>query len=730
MATTSDDKEFVPTAEELEAIGNAMKDENFRKLLAEYAEEISNPENRKRYEEELRQMEAMQGNDVKFINPEPGFVVKSKLKDSDTKVFMNICQSEVIDKPTSTTATEGSKRGVRWSLPHSITKHREDLDKAGNTCIVYDVVFHPQALRLANMDARFKEMVVGTAFDGIEQRFSYHKLDRSTKKHLKMKFKGMPSRSVIRTSASGSNAAAGEDVVGAVKSQIQKQHQQAKQHQQNQPKQKPAVETDKHTDDSSTKQPDDRTPAHRVVYRRAFDMSDVRDAPDAGTSTRPEAIVVSVELPKCKSAASVDLDVEERLLALSSPDGPYDLSLPLSFPVDEENGTAKFDKSKRILTVTLPVLPATRGGEDDDAQVAPHPMLGRVAETQSRALEGKKGTIDDKQGQPQQLGTVTEVSRDDSSIGKAADAAAPDSTSSALSATQDTANVDGACEDDSSNNKSSIDNSMSGDTNDSAANNADNTVNKHVPHVTFVQTPTKLSLIIDEAGLNSSNVSACKHVTTVATGIDIHGLDVTLRDSQPPLLFRFDSCFEEDQPACDVSPENVVIKLTKTPAISWQRVRYGHDEKTLRERLLFTEENTKQDIKAMADPWTEPSAERAVTSASTSGCDTGGDEEDSSMATTNSGVVPIDERDNTKEIDLDMKQADSPGAHETPSATVVETPRTPAVAGVSDVADVSSASPASLDPSTAPPEQQPQDQPASTARTPLAFQHDLLFDMD
>ena len=112
--------------QELDAIGQAMKDEGFRKLLAEYAEEISNPENRKvscalpnrrrlaqcissstfalkhtrthtfvlgqRYEEELRQMEAMQGNDVQFINPEPGFVVKTKLAKSGMKVFVNICQ--------------------------------------------------------------------------------------------------------------------------------------------------------------------------------------------------------------------------------------------------------------------------------------------------------------------------------------------------------------------------------------------------------------------------------------------------------------------------------------------------------------------------------------------------------------------------------------------------------------------------------------------------------------
>ena len=33
--------------------------------------------------------------------------------------------------------------------------------------------------------------------------------------------------------------------------------------------------------------------------------------------------------------------------------------IALPYPIDEENGSAKFDISKRQLTVTLPVLPAT-----------------------------------------------------------------------------------------------------------------------------------------------------------------------------------------------------------------------------------------------------------------------------------------------------------------------------------------------------------------------------------
>ena len=51
------------------------------------------------YEDEIKKMESQSGNDVKFINPEPGFVVKTTLLGKGTKVFVNICQSDMVEKP-------------------------------------------------------------------------------------------------------------------------------------------------------------------------------------------------------------------------------------------------------------------------------------------------------------------------------------------------------------------------------------------------------------------------------------------------------------------------------------------------------------------------------------------------------------------------------------------------------------------------------------------------------
>merc|ERR1712061_734912 len=73
---------------------------------------------------------------------------------------------------------------------------------------------------------------------------------------------------------------------------------------------------------------------------------------------KPTELVVEIYLPEMNSAKGVDLDVLERQLTLNCVEPkPYHLALRLPYSVDEEAGAAKFDKSKRMLIVTLPVKP-------------------------------------------------------------------------------------------------------------------------------------------------------------------------------------------------------------------------------------------------------------------------------------------------------------------------------------------------------------------------------------
>jgi dynein assembly factor 2 len=88
-----------------------------------------------------------------------------------------------------------------------------------------------------------------------------------------------------------------------------------------------------------------------------MDFQDYRNAPDSFPSTIPKELVVEIELPLLKSAGPVDLDIFEKKLTMKSTEpAKYKLVLDLPYPVDENMGSAKFDKGKRKLCITLPVV--------------------------------------------------------------------------------------------------------------------------------------------------------------------------------------------------------------------------------------------------------------------------------------------------------------------------------------------------------------------------------------
>lgn len=158
------------TKEELNNFTECMKKEEFRKLLIEYAEEVSNPENRKLYEKEITQLEKQRGVDVTFVNPEPGYVIKTSLN-GDKKCFVNISKSDKVGKPASQPSYSDGNRGLQWSIPYSLAPPREDHDKKHLRCTVFDVVFHPDTLYLASKNPSFAQMVNNTALDGVESNY-------------------------------------------------------------------------------------------------------------------------------------------------------------------------------------------------------------------------------------------------------------------------------------------------------------------------------------------------------------------------------------------------------------------------------------------------------------------------------------------------------------------------------------------------------------------------------
>ncbi|XP_061824368.1 protein kintoun [Nerophis lumbriciformis] len=344
-------KELNMSVDEIQRLTKAFKDENFRKMLHEYAEEISDPENRRIYEEEIAILEQERGNNIEFIHPQPFRALKTSLNRKQ-KCYINICGNEKVGKPECKCGvSEDGRRGQCWSLPHNLSQGRQDTDPKGNKITIYDVVFHPDTLHIANKNSKFMEMVSSTAVKAIQDAFKVT-LDENNMKEMKTKYKGMPHPCVIRKRIPGFKPTDPQDDPLAFPY----------------PDEKPPKEiTPDPKPRSYVIQPEKikkhSEPSYTVKYRSFIDLQDFRYSRDSAKSPRPKEIIVTIDVPLLKSVADVNLEVKEKSLLLESESPAYRLELPLSYPVDEEEGEAKFSKQKGQLTVTLPVLPSNEATE-------------------------------------------------------------------------------------------------------------------------------------------------------------------------------------------------------------------------------------------------------------------------------------------------------------------------------------------------------------------------------
>ncbi|XP_076180403.1 PIH1 domain-containing protein Nop17-like isoform X2 [Ptiloglossa arizonensis] len=375
------------TKGELKTLTECLKKEGFCKLLSEYMKEVTDPENRKIYEKEIIRLEKERGVDVTFVNPEPGYVIKTSAN-GDRKCFLNICKSNVITQPSSQPAFEQGHRTLQWSIPYSLLSARDDLDKNNVRCVVFDVVFHPDTIYLSSKNAQFRESVNNTAMDGVENNFKM-KLDRKNLKFPNLKYKGLPLPAVIRK-PSTEPATEKLDIEPAIYQKLMADYDQKREQQLNSLKEKPKrpLPPTIYRKDTSNPSTDANsryvTPKFSIKHQSYVELEDFSNSKTGKmNATVPKKLIVTIDLPLLKTATDASLDVQERYLSLKSEKpAKYLLDLPLTYRVDADSGNAKFDPKYKKLVVTLPVVrpvvPMLDTREDsgvDSDRSSPVPLL-------------------------------------------------------------------------------------------------------------------------------------------------------------------------------------------------------------------------------------------------------------------------------------------------------------------------------------------------------------------
>nr|XP_010965360.1 PREDICTED: protein kintoun [Camelus bactrianus] len=126
------------SGEEVQRLTSAFQDPEFRRMFSQYAEELTDPENRRRYEEEITALERERGVEVRFVHPEAGHVLRTSL-DGTQRCFVNVCSNALVGAPSSRPGSEGAAPGSQWSLPYSLAPGREYAGGRGTRYTVYDV---------------------------------------------------------------------------------------------------------------------------------------------------------------------------------------------------------------------------------------------------------------------------------------------------------------------------------------------------------------------------------------------------------------------------------------------------------------------------------------------------------------------------------------------------------------------------------------------------------------
>uniref|UniRef100_M4B8X1 PIH1 domain-containing protein 1 n=1 Tax=Hyaloperonospora arabidopsidis (strain Emoy2) TaxID=559515 RepID=M4B8X1_HYAAE len=377
-----------------------LKKTNFRSTLNGYIQDIS----LRSAKEQLiapfntKTEEKVPGNQ-NMVTPTAEFVLKTKW-DVQHKVFINICTSAKLQPLSRKNEVGTSQQSTfSWHFSYCVGPERLEKDQRGAGIPTFDVCVHPEVAEVAadGLDQR-GPMVINKCLDAVElilQRSRCNNavaLDRNYHVLRGVLYKsGYPKPMCLNEECNVSILSTLEKVGDDVESKatfglvnedtmpslhLMKMAGDCADDDVREDKlmcgknmeSSRLYEEEVEDANSSVKDQSEKVKLkmeHRFIYHgRCEDSHNVQVGSGSQVPIncdRPKELVVEMSLPAAASAKGLDLDVSEQMMRLSaSPgvSGDYEsMELALPFPVIESKGSARFDRKRHKLVVTLHVQP-------------------------------------------------------------------------------------------------------------------------------------------------------------------------------------------------------------------------------------------------------------------------------------------------------------------------------------------------------------------------------------
>ncbi|XP_076445788.1 PIH1 domain-containing protein 1-like [Babylonia areolata] len=270
---------------------------------------------------------------VTRITPTPGFCVKLKSA-GDEKIFFNICQSDKVPPTKDLTDDEllkilESDDMSQFRIPMCIGEPHAELDKSGGGCTVYDVIVHTDFIKKLQTNNLFQTFFLSIVCEGIEEKYEAE---------LKREWVVLKNRRCV--------------------GQLQEQTVRTKS--------KPVImDMDHRTEAATSSEMDNQWKTSGLIQEvKESERKEIekKQAPEPKFSLvkepaegHPEFLVAEIHLPLVKTAQAVSLDVGEDRILLETRSNVYHLDIYLPYNLVQEEVGAQFDRSTKILTLTMPV---------------------------------------------------------------------------------------------------------------------------------------------------------------------------------------------------------------------------------------------------------------------------------------------------------------------------------------------------------------------------------------